>query len=267
MRPTQHQAFTLVELLVVIAIIGTLASLLLPALGRAKTKAQSTSCLTNLKQLQAGWMLYADENNDTLAGSYSVGRANQPGSWVLGNAKQDRSSTNLQAGLIFRYAPVVETFRCPADHSTVTGDTSLRRSRSYTLNGWMNSSWDDPFFGASTLTSFRSMPHKYSQIVRPPPSRTFIFVDESEKSIDDGVWNCDPTAAADPNSSPQWLNLPTDRHDQGANLSFADGHVEFHRWLWPKQKWDATVAGGNPQNAADRKDLFWTLSICPIEGL
>ena len=264
---THGQAFTLVELLVVIAIIAILASLLLPVLGRAKAKAQSTSCSANLKQIQAAWILYADENNDVLAGSYSVGRVNQRGSWVLGNAKQDRSLSNLLAGVMFPYARSAETYRCSADQSTVNLDTSLHRTRSYTLNGWMNSMWvDDPFFGTSTLTSFKSMPHKYSQIVRPPPSRSFVFIDESEESIDDGVWNCDPYAAANPNSSPQWLNLPTDRHNQGANLSFADGHVESHRWLWPKKNWDAAVVGRNPENDADRKDLFWTLSICPIEG-
>ena len=85
-------SFTLVELLVVIAIIGILAGALLPALSRAKARSQSTVCAASLRQLCLGWRLYADDNDDRLAGSISVRQVNQPSSWVLGNTKQDRTA-------------------------------------------------------------------------------------------------------------------------------------------------------------------------------
>ena len=134
------RAFTLLELLVVIAIIAILAGLLLPVLSQAKVKGQSAVCQSNLKQLILGWILYATDNEDRLAGSISVNWVNQPGSWVLGNAKQDRTSSNIMSGVVFRYNPAVGAYRCPADRSTVIGHQGLLRTRSYTLSGWMNSS-------------------------------------------------------------------------------------------------------------------------------
>src|SRR5436190_15374930 len=136
-------SFTLTELLVVIAIIAILAGLLLPSLSRAKASAQSAVCQSNLRQLALGWTLYAANNDDRLAGSISVRRVNQPGSWVLGNARQDRTASNIMSGVMFQYASAVGAYRCPADRSTVASGDGPLRTRSYTMNGWMNSSSDD----------------------------------------------------------------------------------------------------------------------------
>jgi prepilin-type N-terminal cleavage/methylation domain-containing protein len=275
--PKKHRGFTLIELLVVIAIIAILAAMLLPALAKSKEKAQSTACTTNLKQLLVGWTLYADDNNDKLAGNISVGRINQPGSWVLGNAKQDRTSANVAGGLLSPYAPPAGAYRCPADRSTVVGRLPpLPRARSYTMNGWINSLQYDHGPGSPPEIGnheFKSMLYKMSDIRRPSPAGTFVFIDEQEESIDDGIWNCDPYALAapgvpllGPGASPQWGNLPADRHNQGANLVFAEGHVQYHKWLWPKRNWSTSSPLKPPENSADMQDLIYTLTICPVEG-
>src|SRR5690349_3317916 len=164
-RTEAGRAFTLVELIVVIAIIAILASLLLPALSRGKAKAQAAVCQSNLKQLVLGWILYADDNDDRLTGSISVDLVNQPGSWVLGNTRQDRTASNIMAGVIFQYAPAAGAYRCPGDRSTVDGVTGLLRTRSYTLNGSMNSSQHLNGGAPWGSADYPKMPQKLSQIV------------------------------------------------------------------------------------------------------
>lgn len=263
-RCRRRHAFTLMELLAVIATIAILAGMLLPVLSRAKASSQSAVCQSNLKQLVLGWILYADDNDDRLAGSISVQLVNQRGSWVLGNTRQDRTASNIMAGVMFKYAPAVGAYRCRADRSTVNDEKGLLRTRSYTLNGWMNSS--QHLAGGTPWASvdFKSAPLKLSQIVRPPPSGTFVFVDEHEESIDDGLWNTNPI---DPFASPMWYNLPTDRHNHGANIALADGHVDRHKWLWPKRNWSQNSSRAlPPQNALDKRDLIWILTLSPVEG-
>lgn len=271
-RHRHETAFTLTELLVVIAIIAILAGLLLPALSRAKAEGQSAVCRSNLKQLMLGWTLYADDNDDRLAGSISVGQVNQRGSWVLGNARQDRTSSNIMSGVMFRFTPAVGAYRCPADRHTVIGEKGLLGARSYTLNGWMNSSQDAGLPGGWDPSHFKSMPQKLSQIVSPPPTGTFVFIEEHEETIDDGLWNSPPRGLAAPEVpelatdwAPEWDNLPAVRHTQGANIVFADSHVDHHKWLWPNRKWNSDPNGLKIVNQLDRQDLIWMLMRSPVE--
>jgi len=224
-------AFTLIELLVVIAIIGILAAMLLPVLSEGKSRAQNSECLNNLMQLEASCHLYSTDFNDYLVPNRAGGfvsqasstngptSASNPDSWCPGLAPYDTTPTNVESGLLFHYDQSVAIYHCPSDMSTVDGYPGLLRTRSYCMSIYANC--DDE---GNTY-------HKYTEIIQPVPSSFFIFIDTQEEDIFDGTFGI--FAPNDPWSG-YWLDLPADRHEQGTNLSFADGHVEHWKWKAPK---------------------------------
>jgi prepilin-type processing-associated H-X9-DG protein len=228
----------LVELLVAIAIIAVLAALLLPTLSKAKAAAQSAGCLANLKQLQAGYIMYADDNGDRQPPDKaepdpSGGVRNLPGSWVAGNAKTDTNSAGIESGVLSPYIGAAETYHCPADKSKVRNASGVSRARSYSLDGWLISS--DSFYDGNGL-SFTAQGYAWGPFFLtahqfPGPSSVFAFIDEHEQSIDSGFFLIlQPQWLDSSPASLTWRSLPADRHRQGANLSFLDGHADPWRW-------------------------------------
>ena len=217
-------AFTLIELLVVIAIIAILAAMLLPALSKAKLKAQGISCMNNAKQLGVAYLMYAHDNNDTALPGFGYNRIP---SWCDGwlASVPDAIDQNLvKASPTFPYLNSTPVFRCPSDLSGLKGSGGViqLRSRSYAVNGaFGNSSWHQP-----NVPPFNYMT-KISAITAPGPSLIYVLIDEHENSINDSHFYPFRNLKAYDN---RWLDAPSGRHGNATGFTFADGHAEIHKW-------------------------------------
>jgi len=255
-----RRGFTLIELLVVIAIIAILAGLLLPALGKAKAKAQGIACLGNLRQMSFAWLLYAEDHSDRIPPN-NLNAADYDRSWVRGwmdyatSVSDNTNTVYLMRSHLWPYHNALEIWRCPVDKSKSRhGGRLLPRVRSISMNNWLNA--DSAWQGQNEYRVFR----KLSDMTQPSPTGIWVLVDEREDRINNGFFVVS-MAGFNPStpSAYQMVDMPASYHNGSGGVTFADGHAVIRKWLDPRTKppvqpgRNLPLTAGSPGNP----DVLW----------
>ena len=260
-----RRGFTLLELLVVIGVIAILAALLLPVLNRGKAAAQGAQCTSNLRQLIDAWQMYSHDSNDQLP----CNADGQDGkgvftNWVAGTMSRPVDATNTSL-LIDRgqsafaeYISAPGVYKCPGDKSRFVRSMSMNCRMNPTRIGGVPAFMEG---GSSPWQIFRK-----SQQIRKP-DWIFVILDERSDSINDGYFGVDMTNTGSRDGSgtpnPYWIvDYPADYHNQAGCISFADGHVETHRWIEPTTLVPLGRARPGSHTSSTDRDVRWLQDHC-----
>lgn len=268
-RLERRRGFTLIELLVVISIIAVLASMLLPALARAKSKAQGIQCLSHQMQMSLAWRMYLEDNNDVLlfASEDTANPATFGYAWVVGTMDFDpnnRANWDPDVGVkrsrLWPYCGEnLAIWKCPSDRSVVVVNrVSKPRVRSRSMNVYLGG-WGGTDGGWGPIISNNKIYMRSSELIDPGPTRTFLFTDMREDSIDMGNFAVNMTGWPEKPSVYGFWDLPGYYHNRAAAFSFADGHSEFRRWLDPRTTPPIKPGIGYPDHfsSPNNPDIAW----------
>jgi prepilin-type N-terminal cleavage/methylation domain-containing protein/prepilin-type processing-associated H-X9-DG protein len=264
LKPSFHRCrqrgFTLIELLVVIAIIAILAGMLLPALGKAKSKTVGIQCMNNTKQLQLAFTLYAGDQAEVLLACQD-GLPDRRANWCTGDVSWGSSNTgsnDVARSPMMKYVGnAFAVWKCPADQSfVVSGGRRIPRFRSNSMSQVFGyGEWLDGSSSGRNQTAWRTY-SKEGNIVNP--SQTWVFVDEHPGSINDAAFANQMRDAETANA--RIIDMPASYHNGACGFSFADGHAEIRRWLSGTSKYQAvkfSYPATKTFDAQGRVDFQW----------
>jgi prepilin-type processing-associated H-X9-DG protein len=184
--------------------------------------------------------MYGNDNGGVLCPnnwvfSMDVGTELMQLSWCLGDARTDTTTSNIQAGLLYPYDTSPGIYHCPSDMSMIVDANGnplpQARTRSYNMSQSVDGLglMPDPASGGVAVDVYQPCFMKFSQITNPAPSQLFVFIDENEGTLADDQFGYPMLNYG----YGYWWDMPSNRHNQGASLSFADGHVERWQWVVP----------------------------------
>jgi len=205
-------------------------------LEKAKEKAQGIQCLSNLRQMGLGWLMYGDEHDRIPPNN--IDAADPRRTWVRGwldyasSVPDNTNTVFLRTSHLWPYLNTLAVWRCPADRSmSKHGGKLYPRVRSVSMNNWLNS--DSAWEGQNQFKVIR----RASDMTDPSPTKTFVLIDEREDRINNGFFVVD-MRGFNPKRPAQlrMVDFPASYHNGAGGLSFADGHAEIRRWLDPRTK-------------------------------